>query len=269
MKISFVVCTYDRDVSYRRLVESIRREFSSVSYEIVTVASDKMESAKCQWASQQMDVKLICVGDRLPDQKRQKSLYYYENLALSECSGDWIFITNDDTEFMPGSGPCFLEQSTMFDVLVIRAELDDPVLGKRAPVIGKLIKDGVIKELLLLDFAFIKSPVMRAIGGSDENLDWYGGGLDRSILVALQDHVKVGVMPDGGLTHHLELESRTPPHSLPDFKYLKNKWDAYQVRNPNVRISVYGNPKRNLLPMWYYENLWPFLFKVKKAIAKL
>ena len=269
MKISFIVCTYGRDAPYRRLVESIRREFSSLSYEIVTVASDKMESAKCQWASQQMDVKLICVGDRQPGQKRQRSLYYYENLALKECSGDWVFITNDDTEFMPGSEACFIDQSSQFDVLVIRAELDNPLLGKRAPVIGDLTKDGVTKELLLLDFAFIKSPVMREIGGSDENLDWYGGGADRSILVALQDHVKVGVMPEGGLTHHLELESRTPPHSLPDFKYLKNKWDAYQVRHPNVRIGLHGSPKRNLLPMWYYEKLWPFLFKIRKAIAKL
>lgn len=266
MKISFVVCTYGRELPYRRLVDSIRREFTNTDYEIVTVASDEQNSEKCVWASKQSDIKLICVGDRKPNEKRQKSLYFYENLAINVSSGDWVFITNDDTEFMPGSESAFLNGCHSFEVLVIPAEIDDPALGKRAPIFGSLTKNGIQKDLYLLDFAFIKSSVMASIGPADEKLDWYGGGADRAILVALLDGARVGVLSKGGLTHHLEPENRTPPHSIPDFQYLKKKWDDYQTENPNVRIRSLEGSTKFQLPLWYYRRIWPNLLALRTRI---
>jgi glycosyltransferase involved in cell wall biosynthesis len=264
VKVSFIVCTYGRDASYRRLINSIRNTFKVVDYEIVTVASDDPTSEKCIWASQQKDIKLICVGDRKPNEKRKKSLYFYENIAIEAASGDWLFITNDDTEFTAGSESGFIEKTDVFDVIVAPAEIDDPALGKRAPVIGTLQKGTVSRELMLLDFAFIKSTVMERIGPADENLDWYGGGVDRSILVGLQDNVEVGVLSKGGLTHHLELENRTPPHSIPDFHYLAKKWKTFQAENPDTVIDIEGGSTTLEFPMWFYKRIWPILSKVKR-----
>jgi hypothetical protein len=187
---------------------------------------------------------------------------------LDSASGEWIFITNDDTEFLAGIEEGFLEGCVLNDVLVVPAEIDNPELGKRAPVIGQLTKNGTQKELLLMDFAFIRASVFKLIGRSDENLDWYGAGLDRAILIALQDNLIVGVVNKGTLTHHLELENRTPPHSIPDFRYLRKKWMGFQRENGSFELEIYNDLPKLGLPIWFYSRIWPVLFRLKTRILK-
>jgi len=269
MKLSVVVCTYGRFPGLVRLVESIRKEFSRISFEIVVVASDQVDSEKCMWAESQSDIRLVCVGDRYPGEKRTKSLYFYENIGIQEARGDWVFITNDDSEFEPGSQDGFLEQEQVFDVLVLPAELDDPRLGKRAPVIGYLELNGSKKDLLLLDFAFIKRDILHRIGPSDESLDWYGAGADRAVQVALLPDAAVGVLAQGGLTHHLEQENRTPPHSFIDFTYLSEKWKLYEDTHPEAKVVLEGLTPERKLPLFYHKKIWPMLASLRSKISHL
>ena len=266
MKISFVVCTFMRLDPLKRLIRSIRSEFSDIRYEVVVVASDSLESEKCIWASRQEDVLLLPIGDRQEGQKRQKSLYYYENLGLQSSSGEWILVTNDDTEFEAGSAQGFLEMSEAHDVIIIPAELDDSALGKRAPVVGEATVDDDVRPIFLLDFAFIRRSIWDVMGPSDESLDWYGGGGDRGIKVALMNEVRVGVLTKGGLTHHLELENRTPPHALPDSDYLVDKWARYAKEEQNVRLEFFGKIPKKSLPWFWYKRVWPILERFRKML---
>ena len=266
MKLSIVVCTYKRLEPLKRLILSIRREFAEIDYEIVVVASDSYDSQKCIWASRQEDVLLLPLGDRRKGQKRQKSLYYYENLGLDASTGEWILVTNDDTEFEPGSAKSFLEMSQWHDVIVIPAELDDPTLGKRAPVVGEAIVNAEVRPIFLLDFAFIRRSIWDAMGPSDELLDWYGGGGDRGIKVSLMNNVKLGVLAQGGLTHHLEIENRTPPHALPDSDYLVEKWVRYSKLEKDISFNFFGAIPKKSLPLFWYKSIWPILERLRKLL---
>jgi hypothetical protein len=233
----------------------------------VVVASDLPDSEKCRWAREQPDLTLKCVGDRAPGQRRKKSLYFYENIGISAATGDWILITNDDTEIMAGVQEGLLRQGGHSDVLVVPAEIDNPSLGKRAPVIGQITKNGQAKDLYLLDFAFIRTDLLIAIGPADESFDWYGAGADRSILISLIDGTRVDVLAIGSLTHHLEIENRTPPHFHPDFEHLRSKWRKYSKENPGVSITIYGEPKNRLIPLWWFRSIWPLLYWIKRKVT--
>jgi hypothetical protein len=188
-------------------------------------------------------------------------------LGIQKASGDWIFITNDDSEFDIGTVDCFLEMANEHDVLVLPAELDDSSLGKRAPVIGHLTENGKRVELVLLDFAFIKSSILETIGPSDENLDWYGAGVDRAIRVALLPDSRVGILSSGGLTHHLDLENRTPPHSYLDLKYLDDKWGSFAESRKGLEIDFGSKLKSRILPLFWYTKVWPSLALIRRRIA--
>ena len=258
MLISFIICTYAREAHFKKLVASIRDEFQGIEYEIVAVMSDAADSEKALWAGAQHDVRAIVLADRPSESRsRSKSLYYYENIGIRESLGDWILITNDDTTVDKGTASSFMESKDYADVIVVPAHIDDPNLGKRAPILGSVIGPDMEQDVYLLDFAFIRSSVFRAIGPMDEKLDWYGAGLDRGLSCALLNGCRQVVLKNGGLSHDLAYENRNPPHASFDFEYLKNKWDEFFRDNPSYQLSLVSPLGQSRLPVWYRRLVAP------------
>lgn len=258
MLVSFIVCTYARDTHFKKLIGSIRDEFQGIDYEIVAVMSDPADSEKAIWAGAQHDVRAIVLADRpTASRTRTRSLYYYENIGLRASRGDWILITNDDTTVDKGTASSFMESKEFADVIVVPAHIDDPKLGKRAPVLGSVIGPDIEQDVYLLDFAFIRSSVYRAIGPMDEKLDWYGAGLDRGISCALLNGCRQVVLKNGGLSHDLAYENRNPPHASFDFEYLRKKWDEFFHDNPSYQLSLFMPLGHSRLPVWYRRFVAP------------
>lgn len=267
MDLSIVVSSYGRFEYIRNLVKACASNFQNIDYEIVAVTSDPVDSEKNIWLSKQPRVKLVAVGDRLPGRKRQKSLYFYENLGLEAAKGDWILINNDDTTVSEDLAPAFLEQRTSAEILVIPTEIDDPALGRRAPIIGRLVAGKNSTPLYLLDFAFFHKSVFEKIGHADEGLDWYGRGLDMAIRVALHaPEIRVKPLQGGHLIHHLANENRTPPHYAVDFGYLDRKWKREFKGYPHLKLEIFEWGKGLRLPKFYLLYIWPILRRVKVRV---
>jgi GT2 family glycosyltransferase len=265
-KLSVVVTTYGRAANLVKLIESFRDACRQVDLEIVVVSSDLPQSEKILSLEGYDFVKVLCLGDRQPGQPRMRSLYFYENLGIEAATGDWVLITNDDTWLSGDFEEAFLEQSESADVLVIPAIIDNPTLGFRTPVIGKLKMGSSSSELLLLDFAIFKTSVLKEIGPADEGLDWYGRGVDMSIRCALESKTMsplVGVK----LQHSLEMENRTPPHYAFDFSYLNKKWAPLENDGGDVSLVLYG-PKVSPATLLYAKFVWPSVRGFRKLMRR-
>lgn len=267
LDLSIVVSSFGRFDESRALVESIEDEFSSLNYELIFVTSDPLDSEKNSWLSEQQNVVLLAIGDRTPGEKRQKSLYYYENLGCHAARGHWILCINDDMRVLPGTRAAFIEQSNSdFAALAVPAHIGSKSLGLRVPTMGRLRSSGVNLPVLLLDFAFLRREAFLDLGGYDEGLDWYGKGIDISIRLLLKS-MKVGVVENAGLHHTLAQEGRTPPHPSTDFRYLNKKWR--HLRNGNPWSLELFNPPRPWMPRWIAESLWPRYQRFKVRISSL
>jgi len=265
--LSIVVSSYGRFDEARALVGSIEDEFGSMSYEIIFVTSDPLDSEKNRWLSQQPNLVLLAIGDRRPGRKREKSLYYYENLGCNAARGDWILCINDDMRVIPGTRSAFREKSNSeFAALAVPAHIGSESLGLRVPEMGRLRRSGESQPILLLDFAFMKKSAFLALGGYDEGLDWYGKGLDVSIRMLLND-MKVGVLENAGLVHTLAQEGRTPPHPSIDFRYLNKKWRQPKFGS-DVKIELF-NPPRPLMPRWLAQVVWPTYRRLKEQVSSI
>ena len=94
-KISIVIPTYGRAEFLKNLISSVRNSTPQNAYEFVIVSSDRPESNKIKWLSQQKDTKLILSESRKKWQLRKSSLYYYINLGIKETTKEWVFVVND------------------------------------------------------------------------------------------------------------------------------------------------------------------------------
>lgn len=267
MDLSIVVSSYGRFEYIRDLVIACAENLQSLDYEIVAVTSDPADSEKNIWLSMQPRVNLIAVADRVPGKKRKRSLYFYENLGLKAAKGDWILINNDDTTVSEDLASAFIEQRNEAEILVIPTEIDDAALGRRAPIIGKIVTQSHDNALYLLDFAFFHKSVFQTIGYADEGLDWYGRGLDMSIRVSLYaPEMRVKPLARGHLVHHLASENRTPPHYAVDFGYLDRKWKSVFKEYPQLRLELFDWGKGLRLPKLYLFYIWPILRKAKSGL---
>lgn len=259
MDLSIVVSSYGRFEHVKTLVETCRVSLKAISYEIVAVTSDPVLSPKNKWLALQPNVKLIAVGDRASGAPRQKSLYHYENLGLKAAQGNWILINNDDTTISEDLEVAFLKNRDSADILVIPTEIDDKSLGKRAPIVGTVKKGETSTPVYLLDFAFFKREVFDRIGFADENLDWFGRGLDMSLAcVFFAPDLRIKPLASGSLTHNLSEENRKPPHYAIDFRYLDEKWNAIaQTKGYVIELFDWGRGLR--LPGFYLKVIWPAL----------
>ena len=232
--LSIVVATYGRFDYFKRLVESCR-VFPPGSYEIIAVSSD-VPGDKLAWMGQQPDVTTLFAGQRLPGQHRSQSLYAFENIGIKAAKGEWVFVTNDDTQL----DPMFMYHLNVYgpgyDVIMVKGHLGDVGLGARTAVIGSITPPPGIglpgkKELYLYDFTLIRKSVYEQIGYLDEGLDWFGKGFDLAMACETQQSLRIFYQSPIAVNHDIAAENRRPPHYARDFHYATQKWTRWCVAN--------------------------------------
>jgi GT2 family glycosyltransferase len=238
--ISFVISSYSRFEYIKQLVLSCRSACTEIEFEIVIVASDSKDSDKVKWLLDQPDVRLLALADRPPRSKRTKSLYYYENLGIIAAKGQFVTVMNDDMEIDKNFIDEFLSLRDNLDVMLIPTHIGNRSLGVRVPIIGSTSKPSEDqKDLYLMDFTIIRSTVYKEIGYLDENLDWYGKGLDLSLRIEFETTSRVGLFSYSSMNHWIAEESRTVVSAKKDFKYLDRKWRTFATENPGVQINYW------------------------------
>lgn len=230
-KVSIVVATYDRLDHFRKLVESIRAAFPKEAYEIIAVSSDPTHGEKMEWMVAQPDINVVQAGTRMPGEPRKGSLYAFENIGLKMATGEWIFVTNDDTEFDPFFYTVFVPMADKWDVIMVNGHLGDVGLGCRTAVIGDITPPGgFTRPLYLYDFTIIRKSVYETIGYLDENLDWFGKGFDLAMAcetIPAPFSPRICYGSDLKVNHTIAAENRRPPHYARDFQFATNKWKLF------------------------------------------
>lgn len=224
-KVTIVVATYGRFDHFRKLVESVRAAFPKGTYEIVAVSSDPTHGEKMEWMDAQPDINVLQAGTRMPGEHRKRSLYEFENIGINEATGEWIFVTNDDTEIDPLFYQALLPLADAYDVIMVNGHLGDVGLGCRTAVIGDITPPGGEKRpLYLYDFTIIRKSVYQRIGFLDTGLDWFGKGFDLAMACETQTGLRICYESDLKVNHAIADENRRPPHYARDFAYATNKW---------------------------------------------
>jgi glycosyltransferase involved in cell wall biosynthesis len=227
-KVSIVVATYGRFEHFRKLVDSVRTAFPKDTYEIIAVASDSPDTVKIDWISKQWDILLRSVGVRRAGQPRSMSLYTFENIGIRSAQHEWVFVTNDDTEFDSYFYDFFWPMADSWDVIMVNGHLGEVGLGCRTAVIGDITPPGgAVRPLYLYDFAIIRKSVYERIGGLDENLDWFGKGFDLAMACETTPGLRICYASDLKIDHAITAEGRTPPHYAKDFQFATNKWNTF------------------------------------------
>lgn len=225
-EISIVVSSYGRLHCIQRLVESARRVFPEDAYEIIAVCSDLPTSDKVKWLDAQPDV--VYVQADIRTTHRLKSLYAYENIGIKLALGEWVFVTNDDTEFDDNFYHSFAVCRDAADVIIVAGHIGEMSLGCRTAIIGTVTKPGCKPEnLYLYDFTLIKRRVYKEIGYLDENLDWFGKGFDLAMKCETHPGLNIIISQDIKINHSIDAENRRPPHYARDFNYATKKWTEW------------------------------------------
>lgn len=224
-KVSIVCATYGRLDHFQKLVASIRAAFPKEAYEIIAVTSDPLHGEKMEWLVAQPDINVIPAGTRMPGQHRSMSLYAFENIGLKAATGDWIFVTNDDTEIDPFFYTVLVPMADKWDVIMVNGHLGEVGLGCRTAVIGTITPPGgPERPLYLYDFTIIRKSVYERIGYLDEGLDWFGKGFDLAMACETGPNLRICYGSDLKVNHAIAAENRRPPHYARDFMYATNKW---------------------------------------------
>lgn len=229
-KLSVIVSTYGRLEAFTNLVTSCRAAFPANSYEVIAVTSDPQDSYKGKWMREQPDVTVV-QGD-VRTGHRQRSLYAYENMGIKASTGDWLFITNDDTIIDQSFYAKLVEVEKDFDVILVNGHIGSVGLGRRIPSIGTITPpSGPTRALKLYDFSVIRRTVYDQIGYLDENLDWFGKGFDLAMACETQPNLRIAYASDLYVDHTLVMENRQPPHYVRDFQYTTDKWKTWCAAN--------------------------------------
>lgn len=228
-KVSIVCATYGRLDHFRKLVLSIRAAFPKDAYEIIAVSSDPTHGEKIEWMVAQPDINVVQAGTRMPGEPRKGSLYAFENIGIKMAGNEWIFVTNDDTEFDPFFYTAFVPMADVWDVIMVNGHLGDVGLGCRTAVIGHITPPGGFQRpLYLYDFTIIRKSVYEQIGFLDERLDWFGKGFDLAMQCeTVLPPLRVCYGSDLKVNHAIAAENRRPPHYARDFRYATDKWTAW------------------------------------------
>lgn len=233
LQTSIVCATYKRFDHFRELVDSVRVSFPKGSYEIVAVSSDPVGSSKYDWMKSQPDVVTISAGVRNEGEHRSRSLYSYENIGLKHASGEWMFVTNDDTKIEHDFHTVLTQMEKEWDVIMVNGHLGDVGLGCRTAVIGDVTPpDGATRPLYLYDFTVIRRSVYERIGWLDEGLDWFGKGFDLAMACETANPpLRVCYSSSLRVNHSISPENRFPPHYVRDFRYATDKWNSWCAKN--------------------------------------
>ena len=229
-KVSTVIPTYARLENFKELVKSIRIAFPPDRVEIMAVTSDDPVSEKGKWLNSQPDVTVLQTDIRTTH--RLKSLYAITNMGIKASTGEWIFVTNDNTQIDKEFYSNFVDIEENYDVILVNGHVGDVSLGRRIPVIGTLTSPSDIQRpIFLFDFMIIRKKTFEDIGFFDEGMDWYGAGLDMAMAIETRPHIRVCRENDLSVDHEISQENRTPPNYLKDFEYLENKWQKWCAEN--------------------------------------
>jgi GT2 family glycosyltransferase len=222
-KVSVVVSTYARIEPFSKLITSIRAAFPKECVEIIAVSSDHPYSPKGQWMRSQPDV--IVIQADIRTSQRLRSIYAYENIGLRASTGEWVFMTNDDTAFDADFYTELCKVENNYDVIVVSGHIGDVRLGCRIAAIGTIKPPGgQVRPLYLYDFTIIRKSVYDKIGPIDEKMDWFGKGFDLAMACETYPGLRIGCVPDLKINHDISDENRFPPDYRTDFSYLTRKW---------------------------------------------
>ena len=266
--VSIIIPTKGRANYLKDLIGSIRASTPLGVYELVIVSSDGEETEKVQWMREQKDIQLILSDSQ--NTKRRRSLYYYTNLGVKKAVYQWILVVNDDMVFEK-DWYTHLTQTVQdpananAGMIIASSHLGDVSFGSRVVIIGSTQKHGgEWKDLYLADVSFIRKDVMEMIHYFDENLDWFGSGLDNALAIEFQTEFETVVGEKICITHFIADENRTASrgNGYLDFIYLKRKWDTWCKRNncaykADLSIGSYPTLKKIL----YFFHLLKKSFK--------
>jgi GT2 family glycosyltransferase/Flp pilus assembly protein TadD/predicted SAM-dependent methyltransferase len=259
--ISFVVPTYKRDQYVKNLILSIQETTPENIYEIIIVSSDEADSEKIKWLEKQDNTKIYMPDVRSGSRKR--SLAFYYNLGISKAENDWIFPLNDAMALKGFWYENFVDtiskpENSNAGVIIVATHLANPELGHRVALQGRTKKgQGEWKDLYLTDFNIVKREVFETTGGYDENIDWYGRGLDFGLAVSFLTDKEIIVDERIRLDHFLAQEHRLESLSDPSqgFLYVKQKWDKWCQKNnasydwilfDNTPVGVRNNSNQSM-----------------------
>lgn len=236
--VSIVIPTYGRDDLLRNLIESIRSSTPQSVYELIVVSSDPTESLKVQFLKEQFDVKLVLAGQRSERQLRKASLQHFTNLGIRVATKEWVLFVNDDMSFDKLWYQKFCEKllslgNSSIGMIIVAADIGSTSLGPRTAVVGQVKVQGCWEDLWLSDFSLIRREIVEEFGLFDENLQWYGHGIDNTLNVRLKTKSLIVVADDIVIRHHISKVNRRELTESPyfDFGYLRKKWDRWCAEN--------------------------------------
>ncbi len=228
-KVSIVVPTYVRTELFKALVQSIRDAFPPYKVEIVVVTSDDPGSEKGQWMRRQTDLKVVQADVRTS--KLVKPLVVYVNIGIRASTGEWVFVTNDDTLIDRNfySNLVLIEQN--YDAIAVNAHIGIVGLGRRVPIIGTITPpDGHVQPLYLFDFTIMRKKTYEEVGLFDERSD-SGAGFDMAMAITTRPHIRVCRASNLATDHYISTENLRTCDHVPDFLYIENKWQKWCDEN--------------------------------------
>lgn len=232
--VSIIVPTYQRFQFIKKLIESlIDSDVDKKNCELVLVSSDDSDCEKINWIKSitEIDIKLIIEEKR--DNRRKKSLNYFENLGIKNSNKEWILVCNDDMWFDKNWYSNFLNRLTDSKVYLVATHIGTRNEGLRIPSLGTITKDGKVDQMWLYDMSIIHKSIYEKIDYLDEDVEWFGKGADLSLAISfLTDEVPVlchDVIINHDLADELRYENKGS-YSI-DFGHIRNKWNKWIIDN--------------------------------------
>lgn len=239
MKISIIISTFGRSSEIKKLFSSVENNFPEDSYEIIIVSSDDPESEKVLWLKTQKNT--VVINPDFRTGKRTKSLYYYENIGIQASKYDWLLVISDDMYVDDNFYPEFLKHLDC-DVVFLNTHIGQTDLGLRIPIIGTYkTPDSSTNILYLSDFVICKKSVFDVIGPLDENIDWYGKGVDFTLNICFsKTPFKINYDSNLYLNHAIALNDRDDNSiSAATYNvYIEQKWRLFCEKNEGYDFIV-------------------------------
>lgn len=239
MGLSIVVTSWRRHAEIMELFESVQAIFPESFYEIIVVSSDDPESEKVKWLEVQKNTKVIIPAVRTGP--RTHPLSFFMNTGMKASTKEYIFPVNDDMVFAPEFYTTFLKYRE-YDAVYINTNLASKNSEPRVPVVGTYRTPKGEGNLYLGDFVLAKKEVYEEVGFLDEEIDWYGLGVDLSLklLFGSKDY-SISYVNDLIIYHSVSGDRDGNEHvrSGPIYgKYLEDKWRNFCTLNPGYNYNV-------------------------------
>jgi len=237
-RVSVIIPTYGRAEMLDGLLGSIRKSAPREAIELVVVSSDLQDSQKVRRLLSQDDLTVIFAGQRKGRQLRRQSLYSFTNLGIKRSTFEWVFVVNDDMTFDEDWYSQFSKivsdpRNNNVGMVIVASHIGSIDLGIRVAKVGRAKVRGNWEDVWLSDLSLIRRDVLESIGFFDEQLQWYGSGVDNSLKVRFLTQSEIYVAEQIRIHHHIAQENRNPhtESSYLDFRYLQQKWNSWCANN--------------------------------------